>query len=388
MNIVRDDEVGPVVDAGVAIAWNPANYLNYGIGAQARTRVPEFFRKGVSVGFSADVAKVWGYGEQSLIGYLAVREKGDYLSPEDVLEMIDQRGPRGRPGGQHRQPRGGEEGGHRDPAAGVRVAAGARRHSQPGLRRPHEWVDTVIVDGRPVIEGGVLRCRERAGLRARRTLGAHALRQARAEARHGLARHPVTSGKASDGRGAVRETRWCRPDHDQPGAAPATRLTCGRARRSWSAGGRSRTTIRSASRIVTGAGDKAFCAGFDFKEKQVDGRPNLEDFSPRLGTKCSVTKPLIAAVNGPAVAAGMALVEACDLCVAADGAWFALSEVTLGISVENFVQSLWNMPQKILMELLVTGEPLSARRCVRARLRQPDRRSRGVARSWRSRWPT
>jgi enoyl-CoA hydratase/carnithine racemase len=114
--------------------------------------------------------------------------------------------------------------------------------------------------------------------------------------------------------------------------------------------------------VVTGAGDKAFCAGFDFKEKLVDGRPNLEDFSPRLGTTCSVTKPLIAAVNGPAVAAGMALVEACDLCVAAEDAWFALSEVTLGISVENFVQSLWNMPQKILMELLVTGEPLSARR--------------------------
>lgn len=114
--------------------------------------------------------------------------------------------------------------------------------------------------------------------------------------------------------------------------------------------------------VVTGAGDKAFCAGFDMKQKQIDGRPNLADFTPRLGTRCSVTKPLIAAVNGPAVAAGVALVEACDLCVAADDAWFALSEVTLGIGVENFVQSLWNLPQKILMELLVTGEPLSARR--------------------------
>src|SRR4051794_35296817 len=111
--------------------------------------------------------------------------------------------------------------------------------------------------------------------------------------------------------------------------------------------------------VVTGAGAKAFCAGFDIKQKQADDRPNLADFSPRLGTKCSVTKPLIAAVNGPAVAAGMALVEACDLCVAAYGAWFALSEVTLGIGVENFVQSLWNLPQKILLELLMTGEPLS-----------------------------
>lgn len=117
-----------------------------------------------------------------------------------------------------------------------------------------------------------------------------------------------------------------------------------------------------AAGIVTGAGDKAFCAGFDIAQKQVDGRPNLADFSPRLGTKCMVAKPLIAAVNGPAIAAGVALVEACDLCVAADDAWFALPEVQLGISVEPFVQSLWNLPQKVLLELLVTGEPLPARR--------------------------
>ena len=114
--------------------------------------------------------------------------------------------------------------------------------------------------------------------------------------------------------------------------------------------------------VVTGAGDKAFCSGFDIKEKQVDGRPNLVDFSPRLGTHCFVTKPLIAAVNGPAIAAGLALVEACDLCIAADTAWFALSEVKLGLGVENFVQSLWTLPQKVLMELLMTGEPLSAQR--------------------------
>ena len=37
--------------------------------------------------------------------------------------------------------------------------------------------------------------------------------------------------------------------------------------------------------IVTGAGDKAFCAGFDITEKNVDGRPRTEDFTPRLGTR-------------------------------------------------------------------------------------------------------
>jgi enoyl-CoA hydratase/carnithine racemase len=114
--------------------------------------------------------------------------------------------------------------------------------------------------------------------------------------------------------------------------------------------------------IVTAAGDRAFCAGFDIAEKQVDGRPSIEDVSPRLGTHCRLAKPLIAAVNGLAVAAGVYLVEACDLCVAAQSAWFALPEVKLGIGVQPFVQSLWTLPQKVLMELLLTGEPLTAQR--------------------------
>jgi enoyl-CoA hydratase len=114
--------------------------------------------------------------------------------------------------------------------------------------------------------------------------------------------------------------------------------------------------------IVTGAGDKAFCAGFDITEKNVDGRPRTEDFTPRLGTRPVTGKPLIAAVNGLAMAAGMALVEACDLCVAADHAWFSLPEVRLGIGLEPFVQSMWTLPQRVLFELLVTGDRLSAER--------------------------
>jgi enoyl-CoA hydratase len=114
--------------------------------------------------------------------------------------------------------------------------------------------------------------------------------------------------------------------------------------------------------IVTGAGDKAFCAGFDITEKNVDGRPRTEDFTPRLGTRPVTGKPLIAAVNGLAMAAGMALVEACDLCVAADHAWFSLPEVRLGIGLEPFVQSMWTLPQRVLFELLVTGGRLSAER--------------------------
>ena len=114
--------------------------------------------------------------------------------------------------------------------------------------------------------------------------------------------------------------------------------------------------------IVTGAGDKAFCAGYDIAEKQQGNTVDIGDFAPRLETSLFVSKPVIAAVNGAAVAAGMALVESCDLVVAAEGAWFGLPEVKLGIGVAPFVQSLWTLPQHVLMELLLTGEPLTARR--------------------------
>ena len=114
--------------------------------------------------------------------------------------------------------------------------------------------------------------------------------------------------------------------------------------------------------ILTGAGDRAFCAGYDIAEKQHGNAVGIADFAPRLETTSYVSKPVIAAVNGAAVAAGMALVEACDLIVAAEDAWFGLPEVKLGIGVAPFVQSLWTLPQHVLMELLLTGEPLMAQR--------------------------
>ena len=114
--------------------------------------------------------------------------------------------------------------------------------------------------------------------------------------------------------------------------------------------------------VITGAGEKAFCAGYDISEK-TSGRVATErDFVPRLATEIFVSKPVIAAVNGAALAAGMALVEACDLVVASENAWFSLPEVKLGIGVVPFVQSLWTLPQHVLMELLLTGEPLTAKR--------------------------
>jgi len=135
--------------------------------------------------------------------------------------------------------------------------------------------------------------------------------------------------------------------------------TCHQLREAWT---RFEADTDALVAIVTGAGDRAFCAGYDIAEKQHGNAVGLADFAPRLETISYVSKPIIAAVNGAAVAAGMALVEACDLIVAADDVWFGLPEVTLGIGVAPFIQSLWTLPQHVLMELLLTGEPLTAQR--------------------------
>lgn len=87
MNYIRDDEVAAVVDSDVALAWNAGNYFNYGIGSKVRSRMPDLYRQGVRVGPGTDVAKLWGFGEQAPLSYFLALEKGDYISPETIIEM-------------------------------------------------------------------------------------------------------------------------------------------------------------------------------------------------------------------------------------------------------------------------------------------------------------
>jgi enoyl-CoA hydratase/carnithine racemase len=156
-------------------------------------------------------------------------------------------------------------------------------------------------------------------------------------------------------RGAVVIVTLNRPDRRNA----LNGATCSQLRRAWT---QIETDPEARVAVVTGAGDRAFCAGYDIAEKRAGAPLTLRDFAPRHDTALAVTKPVIAAVNGAAVAAGLALVEACDLVVAAEGTWFSLPEVKLGLGVAPFVQSLWTLPQRILMELALTGEPLTARR--------------------------
>jgi enoyl-CoA hydratase/carnithine racemase len=115
--------------------------------------------------------------------------------------------------------------------------------------------------------------------------------------------------------------------------------------------------------ILTGAGDKAFCAGADLKEMAQTKMSSLpRNFLPTLSVNLHVTKPVIAAVNGVAYAGGWALVQMCDIVVAAETAQFAITEAKVGRGMPWAVPLTQMIPQKMLLEILLTGDPISARR--------------------------
>jgi enoyl-CoA hydratase/carnithine racemase len=115
--------------------------------------------------------------------------------------------------------------------------------------------------------------------------------------------------------------------------------------------------------VLTGAGDAAFCAGGDLKEMaRMELTVPPPDFLPQFGRNIAVDKPTIAAVNGVAYAGGFLLVQSCDLCVAADTARFAISEVRVGRGAPWAAPLPWMIPPRVAMELLLTGDPISAAR--------------------------
>ena len=123
--------------------------------------------------------------------------------------------------------------------------------------------------------------------------------------------------------------------------------------------------------VVIAASGKAFSAGHDMKEltaRRTDADRGRAYFA-EIMTACStmmqaivhLPKPVVAAVQGVATAAGCQLVASCDLAIASEAATFATPGVDIGLFCSTPMVALSrNVPRKQAMEMLLTGEPISA----------------------------
>jgi enoyl-CoA hydratase/carnithine racemase len=127
----------------------------------------------------------------------------------------------------------------------------------------------------------------------------------------------------------------------------------------------------SATRVIILAGTgKGFCAGHDLKEiRALKELPKIEALFAQCGrmmqTIPQLPQPVIARVQGAAAAAGCQLVAQCDLAVAAEAAKFVTSGVTWGFFCSTPGVAVGrNLQRKHAMEMLLTGEPIDARRAM------------------------
>lgn len=113
--------------------------------------------------------------------------------------------------------------------------------------------------------------------------------------------------------------------------------------------------------VLTGRGG-SFCSGMDLKAFLAGERPELEGRGFAGATERPPAKPLIAAVEGFALAGGCELALACDLIVAADDAWFGLPEVSRGLVAGSggLVRLPRRIPQAIALEYILTGARMPA----------------------------
>jgi enoyl-CoA hydratase len=115
--------------------------------------------------------------------------------------------------------------------------------------------------------------------------------------------------------------------------------------------------------VLTGAG-KGFCAGMDLKAFVAGERPHVEGRGFAGITQRAADKPLIAAVEGFAVAGGLEVALACDLIVAARGARLGIPEVKRSLVAAGgaLLRLPRALPRPVAMELALTGDPIDAER--------------------------
>lgn len=119
--------------------------------------------------------------------------------------------------------------------------------------------------------------------------------------------------------------------------------------------------------VLTGAGDKAFCAGGDFAQMSGDAAvpelPPKGDYADLLLALTRATKPVVARVNGHAMGGGLGLVAAAHFAIGVDGAKLGTPEIDVGLFPMMIMAVLRRvMPRRELTRMMLFGERLSARR--------------------------
>jgi enoyl-CoA hydratase/carnithine racemase len=117
--------------------------------------------------------------------------------------------------------------------------------------------------------------------------------------------------------------------------------------------------------VLTGAGDKAFCAGADLKPGDTPFRPDFSRLTLPLANLARAAHachlPIIGRINGLCLAGGMGLFGMCDLAIATEDARFGMPEVKIGIFPMQILTLLRDLiPPRYLNEMCMTGRPITA----------------------------
>ena len=117
--------------------------------------------------------------------------------------------------------------------------------------------------------------------------------------------------------------------------------------------------------VLTGAGDKAFCAGGDLGGMVADSKVaqhwQRSEIGDLLNSMRTSRLPVVARVNGHALAGGFGLMLGCDLVVAAEEAQMGTPEINIGLwpfMISAVIQR--DIPRKVALELMMTGQRISA----------------------------
>ena len=118
--------------------------------------------------------------------------------------------------------------------------------------------------------------------------------------------------------------------------------------------------------VLTGAGDRAFCAGadlasFDGGMTDLERHRSRDLFVDLFALMASLGKPIVGRINGHALAGGLGLACACDLLVSTDTATFGTPEINVGIW-PMMIQAILsrNLPRKVLLEMEMLGDRWTA----------------------------